>query len=169
MNKQMTTRDDPRVNVKVVISGLWVSMLFVFAYVDIFAFMRADVIDGVMRHRVVGAGVEINQTFLALTTLYILLPSLMVAFSLIAPARYNRPTNLVVSLLYALSVVASAVGETWAYYILGSVIEVLLLLGIAGVAWFWPSIPAAPEAPQSEEPAGTAPSALPRSRQSAHR
>ena len=32
---------------RVVLSGLWVSMLFVFAYVDIFADFRADVIKGV--------------------------------------------------------------------------------------------------------------------------
>jgi hypothetical protein len=136
---QKRTRDDPKVNVKVVLSGLWVSMLFVFAYVDIFGFWRTDVINGALDGTVPGAGFDINQAFLILTTLYILIPSLMVSFSLMAPARFNRPTNLVVSTLYAVSVVASAVGERWAYYILGSVVEVMLLLAIAGVAWFWPT------------------------------
>ena len=63
----------------------------------------------------------------------------MVGFSLMAPTRYNRPTNLVVSTLYAISVVAFTIGETWAYYILGSVVEVVLLLVIAATAWFWPT------------------------------
>lgn len=36
MKQRRGGRDDARVNVKVVLSGLWVSMLFVFAYVDIF-------------------------------------------------------------------------------------------------------------------------------------
>jgi hypothetical protein len=85
--KQIGGRDDQRVNVKVVLSGLWVSMLFVFAYVDIFGFWRADVINGALDGRVPGAGFDVDQTFLALTTVYILVPSLMVAFSLIAPAR----------------------------------------------------------------------------------
>jgi hypothetical protein len=40
--------------------------------------------------------------------------------------------------VYAVSVVAAAIGETWAYYIVGSIVEVLLLLTIAAVAWFWP-------------------------------
>ncbi len=31
---------DTKVNTKVVLSGLWISMLFVFAYVDIFGFFR---------------------------------------------------------------------------------------------------------------------------------
>ena len=44
--RQVTGRQDQKVNVKIVLSGLWVSMLFVFAYVDIFAYLRADVING---------------------------------------------------------------------------------------------------------------------------
>jgi Family of unknown function (DUF6326) len=126
------------VDVKVVLSGLWISMLFVFAYVDIFGFWRDDVINGALEGKVPGAGFEIDQTFLALTTVYILIPSLMVIVSLLTPARINRTTNLVVSLLYAVSVVVSIIGEPWVYYILGSVVEVLLLLAIARVAWAWP-------------------------------
>ena len=67
-------RDDSRVNVKVMLSGLWASMLFVFAYVDIFGFWRTDVIQGALAGEVPGAGADINQTFLTLTTLYVLIP-----------------------------------------------------------------------------------------------
>jgi hypothetical protein len=139
MTDKVRTRVDSGVNVKVVLSGLWVSMLFVFAYLDIFGFWRADVIKGALDGQVPGAGADINQTFLTLTTLYVLIPILMVAFCLMAPPRFNRPTNLAVSALYAVSVAAFTIGETWAYYILGSVVEVALLLAIAWVAWFWPT------------------------------
>ena len=137
-----TSLHDPGVDVRIVLSGLWVSMLFVFAYVDIFGFWRADVINGALDGKVPGVGFEIDQTFLALTTAYILIPSLMVTLSLLAPARINRTTNLVVSLLYVVSVVLSILGESWVYFILGSVVEVALLLTIARVAWGWPSRPA---------------------------
>lgn len=133
---------DSKVDVKVALSGLWISMLFVFAYVDIFAFYRADVINGALAGKIPGPGFEINQTFLLLTTIYILVPSLMVIVSLLAPPRLNRTTNIVVSLAYMASVVASIVGETWIYFILGSVVEVLLLLVIARTAWTWPRRPA---------------------------
>ena len=132
-----TDLHDSKVDTKVVLSGLWVSMLFVFAYVDIFAFWRADVIKGALAGTVPGVGFGIDQTFLTLTTVYILVPSLMVVVSLLAPARVNRVANLIVSLLYAASIVATVVGETWLYYILGSVVEVALLLTIARVAWTW--------------------------------
>lgn len=132
----MQTRTDPGTNLdaslapldpRLVISGLWTAMLFVFAYVDIFGFFRADVIEGALAGEVSGAGFEIDQVFLALTTLYILVPSLMVAATLVLPQRINRPLNLVVAPVYILTIIASMVGETWAYYLMGSVVEVVLL------------------------------------------
>lgn len=118
------------------LSGLWISLLFVFAYVDILGFWRADVINGALAGEIPGAGYRIDQTFLTLATIYVLVPSLMVVVSLLAPASANRVANIIVSLLYVASVVATVVGETWAYYILGSIVEVVLL-AIARVAWSW--------------------------------
>jgi len=137
-DRPTTGLQDTKADVKVVLSGLWIAMLFVFAYVDIFGFWRKDVINGALAGEVPGAGFAINQTFLLLTTIYIVIPIVMIAVSLLAPARINRTSNIVVSLIYMASVVGLMIGETWAYYILGSVVEVLLLLAIAQVAWTWP-------------------------------
>ncbi|MFV0252226.1 MAG: DUF6326 family protein [Beutenbergiaceae bacterium] len=125
----------PPLDRRIVLAGLWTAMLFVFAYVDIFAFYRADVLQGALAGQISGPGFEINQMFLALTTGYILLPSLMVAGSLLLPTRVNRITNIVLACIYALTIVGSMVGETWAYYLIGSVVEVGLLGAIAAVAW----------------------------------
>jgi hypothetical protein len=130
-------RQDVTVDRRVVLSGLWISTLFVFAYVDIFGFWRADVIDGALAGEVPGVGFQIDQTFLTLTTLYVLVPSLMVVVSLVAPARVNRAANVVVSLLYVASIAATLIGETWVYYWLGSGVEVVLLLVVARTAWTW--------------------------------
>ena len=134
---QTADLQDTRVDVKVILSGLWISMLFVFAYVDIFGFWRADVIEGALAGTIPGVGFEIGQRFLVLTTIYVLIPSLMVVVSLLAPARINRSANIVVSLIYIASVVVSMISETWIYFILGSVVEVLLLLAIVRIAWTW--------------------------------
>ena len=122
---------------RIVLSGLWTSMLFVFAYVDIFAFFRADMIKGALAGEVPGVGFEIDQTFLALTTLYILLPSLMVAGSLLLPYRFNRIANLTLAPIYALTILGGMFGETWAYYLIGSGVELVLLVAIARVAYRW--------------------------------
>lgn len=131
---------DSKVDRKVVLGGLWISTLFVFAYVDIFGFWRADIIEGALAGEVPGVGFEISQTFLTLTTLYIVVPSLMVVVSLVAPAGVNRVANLAVSLVYVASIAATVIGETWTYYVLGSAVEVLLLLAVARIAWTWPRV-----------------------------
>jgi hypothetical protein len=122
---------------RIVLSGLWASMLFVFAYVDVFAFWRADVINGALVGEVPGTGLAIDQTFLTLATLYILVPSLMIAGSLLLPRRVNRPMNVALPGIYALTIVASMIGETWAYYLVGSGVELVLLVAIAYVALRW--------------------------------
>ena len=53
----------------------------------------------------------------------------------------GQPTSLS-ACFYVVSVVVSILGETWVHFILGSVVEVALLLTIARVAWAWPSRPA---------------------------
>jgi hypothetical protein len=127
---------DTPVNVKLVLSALWIATLFVCAYVDIFAFFREDVLraglDGEM------AGMAVTQGLLTACLLYILLPSLMVVLSLVLKPRANRITSVAVSFLYAVTVAVSCIGETWAYHLLGSAVEVVLLLAIARTAWKWP-------------------------------
>ena len=135
-----TTRQyrDAEVDVKLVLCALWIAMLFVFAYVDIFGFYRADVLDAALDGKVATTEFSVDQMFLTLTLVYILLPTLMVVLSLLLKPRVNRITNIVVSILYAISIIVSVIGEEWAYYIIGSVIEVMLLVVIARTAWTWP-------------------------------
>jgi hypothetical protein len=48
-----------------------------------------------------------------------------------------RIANIVLGILYALTIIAGAIGE-WSYYILGSTIEVALLATIVYYARTWP-------------------------------
>ncbi len=144
-----TTRQyrDTQVDVKLVLCALWITMLFVFAYVDIFGFYRADVLKAALDGKVATTGFMVNQVFLTSTLAYILLPALMVVLSLLLKSRVNRILNIVVSLVYMVTIIGSAIGEKWAYYIAGSVVEVILLAAIARSAWKWPPPQTAPSLP----------------------
>lgn len=135
-----TTRQyrDTQVDVKLVLCALWITMLFVFAYVDIFGFYRADVLGAALDGTMATTSFTVNQVFLTSTLIYVLPPILMVVLTLILKPRTNRIVNIVVSLLYTISIIVSCIGETWAYYILGSFVEVILLVAIARFAWKWP-------------------------------
>ena len=144
-----TTRQyrDTQVDVKLVLCALWIAMMFVFAYVDIFGFLRADVLNAALRGKVATTGFTINQVFLTLTLIYILVPALMVVLSLLLKPRVNRIINIVVSAFYIITIIVAAIGETWVYYFLGSFIEVILLVAIARTAWKWPPPQIAPSLP----------------------
>lgn len=122
-------------NVRIKISALWVSMLFVFAYVDLFSLYRADVREDLEAGEL--AGFTVNQAFLVGTTVYVVVPSLMVFLTLVLRARVSRIANIALSVVYALTVVGGAIGE-WGYYVLGSAVEVALLAAVAYYAWTWP-------------------------------
>lgn len=134
--KKTTELKDGKINVKLKISALWVAMLFTFAYVDIFSFQKPGIIQGIMAGEM--SIFQINQIFLFLTTLYILIPSMMVFLSLVLKPKVNRWTNIIVSILYIVSILGSCIGEKWAFYIFGSTVESLLLLLIIRYAWKWP-------------------------------
>ncbi len=61
----------------------------------------------------------------------------MVVASLYLRAWALRTTTLVVAPLYAVSILALCVGETWVYYLLGSAVEVVLPVAITVTAWRW--------------------------------
>ena len=130
-----TTFEPFNVNVRIKISALWTSMLFVFAYVDLFSLYRPDFRADLEAGEV--GGFTVNQSFLLGTTIYVVIPSLMVFGALILQPRVNRIANIALSIIYALTIIAGAIGE-WNYYILGSAIEVALLAAIVYYAWTWP-------------------------------
>jgi hypothetical protein len=124
-----------RVNVRIKISALWTSMLFIFAYVDLFSLYRPDFRADIEAGEI--GGFTVNQSFLLGTTAYVVIPSLMVFCALILRPRLNRVLNIVMSIGYGLTIIAGAIGE-WGYYVFGSAIEVALLSAIAYYAWTWP-------------------------------
>jgi hypothetical protein len=56
---------------------------------------------------------------------------------LVLRPRLNRIVNIALATLYAVSIVAAAIGE-WSYYVLGSLIELALLAAVVFYAWTWP-------------------------------
>jgi hypothetical protein len=123
------------VNVRIKLSALWTAMLFVFAYVDLFSLYREDFRADLEAGEI--GGFEIDGSFLLGTTAYVAIPSLMVFLVLVLRPRVDRIANIVLAALYALTIVAGAVGE-WGYYVLGSAVEVALLAAVAYYAWTWP-------------------------------
>ena len=122
------------IDVRVRISALWTAVMFIFAYVDLFSLYRPDVRAGLEAGTV--SVFSVNQTFLLFTTLYVVIPSLMIYLSLALPRRLNRNVNIGAAGVYAVTILGASVGE-WSYWILGSVVETVLLAIVIHHAWTW--------------------------------
>ena len=127
--------EDVRIGVRLKISALWIAMLFLFAYGDIFGFFKPGRIEEVTSGKI--SGIEITQGFLFAVSVYVAIASVMIFLSLVLRPPVCRWTNIVLPILYVVSIVAAAVGETDGYYVFLSTSEIALLLLIVRYAWTW--------------------------------
>jgi Family of unknown function (DUF6326) len=128
--------EDEKIGVRLKISALWVATLFVFAYGDIFGFFKKGQIEDVIGGE--AGGINITQVFLFAVSVYVAIASVMVFLSLVLKPSINRRTNIVVPILYMVSIVATVIGETWAFLYLLSIVGIALLVLIVWHAWRWP-------------------------------
>jgi hypothetical protein len=130
-----TIFEDQRIGVRSKISALWIAVLFLFAYGDILGFFQPGQIEEVITGEI--SGIEITQIFLFAASVYVAIASVMVFLSLVLKPTVNRWANIVLPILYIVSVVASVIGGSAYFYFL-SVVESALLLLIIRYAWTWP-------------------------------
>jgi hypothetical protein len=127
--------EDGHVGVRLKISALWTTMLFLFAYGDIFGFFVPGHLDEIRRGEI--SGIQITQGFLVAISLYVAIASVMIFLTLVLRPVLSRWVNIVLPALYIVSIVASAFGEDPYFYFL-SFVEIAALGVIIGYAWSWP-------------------------------
>ncbi|MFI8255065.1 DUF6326 family protein [Streptomyces filamentosus] len=132
-----TTLEDRRLPVRAKLAAGWTSFMFLYAYVDILAFFRPGVVEGIEAGRV--WEFHVSQTLLTTFLVLMAVPVLMVVLSAALPARANRVTNLVVASVQVPFAAFNAVGESWTYfYGLGVALELSVLALVLRWAWTWP-------------------------------
>jgi hypothetical protein len=136
------TFEDVKVGVRCKLAALWIATLLLFAYGDIFGFYSPGQIQEVLAGQL--SGMAITQGFLFAVSVYVAIASVMVFLSLVLTPTVNRWANIVLPILYVVSIVASAIGETSAYYRFLSITESALLLLIVWYAWTWPRLEGTP-------------------------
>ena len=130
--------EDVKVNVKWKLSALWIAVMFIFIYVDYFGLFIPGVMEKIIEGEVAHTGIQVTQVFLLAVMTLMMIPSLMIFLSLTLPAKANRWTNIIVGILQIVVLVAGVIGESWAYYVFATVVEIVLLLLIVWYAWKWP-------------------------------
>ena len=151
---ELTALEDRQVPVQAKLAAAWTSFMFLYVYVDIIGFYKPGTIDDIL------VGVvfvfDITQVW-AITVLTLMaIPILMVVLSAVLPARASRITNLVVASLQVPYAMFNVVGGSWTYYyVLGVVLEVIVLAVILRLAWTWPRTPSPTSQPCAQPSRGS--------------
>ena len=135
--KTGTILEDVKVNVKIKLTLLWATLMFIYLYVDFFGLFQPGALETILAGKV--WVFEITQTWAMSAMLLMTVPSLMVLLSLVLKAKANRWLNIIMGILYIIVAIGSVIGEAWAYYIFGTIVEIVLLLVIIWTAWKWPT------------------------------
>jgi ABC-type multidrug transport system permease subunit len=104
--------------------------------VDIFGFYEPGTIQDILAGKV--WEFEISQAWALGALLLMMIPSLMVILSMILKAGVNRWINMIVAAVYIVVGIGTTIGETWAFYIVGHVVGIVLLLIVIWTAIRWP-------------------------------
>ena len=136
-NKTAQILDDVKIDVKIKVSALWVTLMLFYIYADIMGFYTPGVIDKVMSGEI--GGIQISEGFLFVMAIWMAIPSVMVFLSLTLRANVNRWVNIIVGILSMVVLGASFfVGEFSARYTFQAIIEGVLIAAIVWHVWKWP-------------------------------
>jgi hypothetical protein len=132
--KTATILEDPKVNIKTKLAGLWVVLMFFYLYNDVFTLHRPGFIEEILAE-----DTQFNQAFLLGAAIIMAIPSVMVFLSLTLKAKANRWANIIVGIFYGGLLLFTIPGGVWAYYALYMIVEAVLIALIIWHAWKWPT------------------------------
>jgi hypothetical protein len=128
--------EDIKVNTKIKLSALWVSMMLLYIYADILSLFRPGQVQEMLDGRM--GPFPVSEGSLLTASILMIIPAMMVFLSLILNAKVNRGVNILFGLLYTLVNISNLIGETWVYYLLFGVVEIMCTGMIIWHAWKWP-------------------------------
>ncbi|MFX0202463.1 MAG: DUF6326 family protein [Candidatus Hodarchaeota archaeon] len=129
--------EDVKINVKIKLSALWVTLMFFYIYADILGFYAPGILEEIIAGEV--EGIQITQVFLLASAILMAIPSVMVFLSLTLPYPVNRWANIILGIAHiGILGVTFFIGEISAYYLFDAIVEGILLILIVWYAWKWP-------------------------------
>ena len=125
------------IQTKLKLSALWASTMFCYLYCDYFELYTPEKLESMLQGDMGPMGL-VTQGLLVGLAVMMAIPSLMVFLSVALPARYNKPLNIVVGLLFTLLMAFLTYSSEWYFYKLFAGIETVLTAMVVGYAWKWP-------------------------------
>ena len=123
------------INTRFKLMGLWITLMLLYIYCDIYSFHRTGYIDEMIAGKI--GPFEVSQGLLAAFGALMIIPALMILVCLFFNLKINKWFNIVIGALYTLVNIGNLVGETWAYYWIYGLIEaaITVIIIITAVKW----------------------------------
>ena len=124
-------------NEKVLLSTLWIFVMFNYLYCDLITLMDAKILTQMMTGTV--GGIKMTEGFLLGASMLMEIPIVMVLLSLILKYRANRLTNIISGIVMTAVQLSSLVfgSSPTMYYIFFSIIEITCTSFVVWYAWTW--------------------------------
>ena len=139
METEKLKYEDFKINVKLKLSALWASVMFLYVYGDYFELYVPGKTEGLLN----GQNILNSPYRLAGAAFVLALPSMMIFISLILKPLWNRVLNISIAVfltLFTLLVGFSSFTEWRMFYVMLSFLESGVTTYIAWKAWRWPAI-----------------------------
>jgi cbb3-type cytochrome oxidase subunit 3 len=130
-----TEKEDVKNSVKMKLSALWVALMLLYIYADIFSLFRPGALEAMSSGRM--GPFPVTQGSLLLASILMIIPAVMVFLSLALRPRAVRWANIILGVLYTCVNISNLIGETWLYYMTSGAVELALTVLIVGYAWKW--------------------------------
>lgn len=139
-NKSMVDKmlQNSILNIKIKLAFLWTSLMAISIYGDYFELY----IPGKVEKLIEGTSILDSPTKLFLASLWVAIPSLMIALSVFLIPKINRALNIIVGLLLTVGsilVISQSFYSWYSFYVFYNVLYVLINLSIVWCAWKWPT------------------------------
>ncbi|MCK5197272.1 MAG: hypothetical protein KAR21_02920 [Spirochaetales bacterium] len=135
-NKSRGTLENVKVNLKIKLSALWVTLMLCYIYADILSLFSPGAVEEIIAGKM--GPFPVTQAALLSATILMIIPALMIFLSLILNPKANRWTNIIIGIVYTLVSIGNLVGETWIYYLVFGIIEIALTVLVVFYALKWP-------------------------------
>jgi len=131
--------ENPKINIKLKLSALWTSILFLYIYADYFELYTPEKVKNLFNN----AEKLDSPNALLMATIVIAIPILMIVLSIFLKPKINRLLNISIGILFTLLVIVTAMdtfSKWYSFYLFYCILEAILTIIIVWTAWKWPKV-----------------------------
>jgi Family of unknown function (DUF6326) len=129
-----------KINVKLKLSLLWASLMFLYIYADYFELMTPGKLEKMIQLKTPMG--PTSPDLLLIFAILLIVPALMIVLSIFLAPVISKWANIIFGIVYAaisVLIIVSSIGSEWhRFYVLYNLVELFVLIAIIGQAWKWP-------------------------------